>query len=101
MGIPMSLVTAMQKRSAAGMATPQSSDGVPGGKNMPEIVAQIVWIRQMAHKIEETCQTVKSLLADLAGTSKFLEQALEFLDELKTNERDRVCQQCEAFNRIY
>ena len=57
---------------------------------MPEIVAQIVWIRQLTAKVEESCQTVNMLLKDLDGTKKYLEDATEVLDELKSSERDRV-----------
>jgi dynein heavy chain 2 len=72
------------------LTTAESNEGIPAGKNMPEIVAQIVWVRQLASKVEETCQTVDSLLADLAETKKFMDDSMEFLDELKTNEKERV-----------
>jgi dynein heavy chain 2 len=65
--------------------------GIPMGKNMPDIVAQIVWVRQILSKLDETCQTVTTLLGDLSGTNKFMEETLDFLEELKSSEKERVC----------
>jgi hypothetical protein len=62
---------------------------------MPDIVAQIVWVRQIASKIDDTCQTVTTLLGDLSGTDRFMEETLDFLEELKTSEKERVC--CVSF----
>ena len=57
---------------------------------MPEVVAQIVWIRQINSKTQNTCDTVEMLLSDLGGTSKFMDEAIDFLEELKTSEKERV-----------
>ena len=79
----------VQKRSNIGVTG--GNTGIPMGKNMPDIVAQIVWVRQILSKLDETCQTVTSLLGDLAGTNKFMEETLDFLEELKSSEKERVC----------
>ena len=57
---------------------------------MPETVAQIVWVRQLAGKVEETRGHVQAMLGDLAGTAKFTQEADELTDELKANEKELV-----------
>ncbi|XP_022324921.2 cytoplasmic dynein 2 heavy chain 1-like isoform X2 [Crassostrea virginica] len=56
--------------------------GIPKGKNLPEIVNAIVFVRQLEAKTEETIKTAETLLGDLSGFSKFRKDAQDLLDEL-------------------
>ncbi len=61
------------------------------GKHMPDIVAQIVWVRQIRCKVDETLQTVSLLMHDLDGSKAFLDESKDFVEELKASENERVC----------
>nr|WAW84826.1 cytoplasmic dynein 2 heavy chain 1 [Halisarca dujardinii] len=73
-----------QERSAAST----SQQLLPQGKNVPEVVAAIVWARQIDAKVSDTLSTAKSLLSDLAGFKGFRRTSTEFLDELEEHQVD-------------
>ncbi|OWF37256.1 Cytoplasmic dynein 2 heavy chain 1 [Mizuhopecten yessoensis] len=66
--------------------------GVPKGKNLPEIVNNMVYVRQLEARgnclnflylqVEETIKTAETLLGDLSGFKKFRKDAQELQDEL-------------------
>ncbi|KAJ8297985.1 hypothetical protein KUTeg_024516 [Tegillarca granosa] len=62
--------------------------GIPKGKNLPEIVNHIVFVRQLEARAEETIKTAETLLGDLAGFNKFRKEALELLEELRSWRRE-------------
>ncbi|XP_043547742.1 cytoplasmic dynein 2 heavy chain 1 isoform X2 [Chiloscyllium plagiosum] len=70
--------------------------GIPGepsgplsGKNLPEVVNNIVWVRQLQLKAEDTVKIAEALLSDLSGFQSFWRNCNEFLDQLKTYEQDQ------------
>ncbi|XP_077984893.1 cytoplasmic dynein 2 heavy chain 1-like [Glandiceps talaboti] len=68
----------------------RTSDGTsPSGKNLPEVVNNIVWVRQLEAKVEETSKTAQALLGDLSGFKRFNRDAAELLDELQQWRRDQ------------
>ena len=60
------------------------------GINLPEIIAQMVWVRQIRFKVDETASSVRLLLGDLDMTKQFLADADEFKAELVEAEKDKV-----------
>ncbi|XP_071126281.1 cytoplasmic dynein 2 heavy chain 1-like isoform X2 [Mytilus edulis] len=58
--------------------------GIPKGKNLPEIVNSIVYVRQTEARLEETMKTAETLLGDLAGYKKFYKDGHDLLEELRT-----------------
>ncbi|XP_052794024.1 cytoplasmic dynein 2 heavy chain 1-like isoform X3 [Mya arenaria] len=54
----------------------------PKGKNLPEFVNQIVFVRQLEAKVEENLKTAESLLSDLSGFARFRKEASEMHDEM-------------------
>ncbi|XP_053400577.1 cytoplasmic dynein 2 heavy chain 1-like [Mercenaria mercenaria] len=59
-----------------------SGGRAPKGKNLPEFVNTIVYVRQIEAKLEENIKTAESLLSDLSGFQRFRKDATEFLDEM-------------------
>ncbi|XP_022103094.1 cytoplasmic dynein 2 heavy chain 1-like isoform X1 [Acanthaster planci] len=55
----------------------------PTGKNLPEVVNNIVWVRQLEAKVEETSSVAEALLKDLSGFSRFRRSAGDLVDELR------------------
>ncbi|KAL3878520.1 hypothetical protein ACJMK2_030860 [Sinanodonta woodiana] len=55
---------------------------VPKGKNLPDVVNVIVFVRQLEAKVEENIKTAETLLGDLKGFQKFRQDASSFHDEL-------------------
>ncbi len=53
-------------------------------------MAHIVWIRQLSVRVQDMCTTVDTLLADLQATSRFMEDTLDFVDELRAAEKEKV-----------
>ncbi|XP_041357041.1 cytoplasmic dynein 2 heavy chain 1-like isoform X2 [Gigantopelta aegis] len=62
---------------------------IPKGKNLPEIVNQIIYVRQLEAKVEETTRVAEALLGDLTGFKKFHQEALDLLEELQNWRRDQ------------
>ena len=89
----------------------QSNEPVPPtGKNMPQVVNTIVWVRQLEAKVRhlfcsnhyctiiaifwvfqvsETLSTAESLLGDLSGFSSFRREGIELKDELHEYQREQ------------
>ncbi|CAH1776602.1 unnamed protein product [Owenia fusiformis] len=61
----------------------------PKGKNLPEVVNNIVWVRQLEAKVEETSNTAEALLGDLSGFGKFRRDSSDLLEELQNWRRDQ------------
>ncbi|XP_033109038.1 cytoplasmic dynein 2 heavy chain 1-like [Anneissia japonica] len=59
------------------------------GKNLPEVTNNIVWVRQLEAKVEETSNTAEALLNDLSGFSRFRKDAVELLEELHNWRQDQ------------
>ena len=64
--------------------TGSGGKSIPKGKNLPESVNNIVWVRQLEARVEETMKTAEALLGDLPGFKSFRKDAAELLEELST-----------------
>ena len=57
---------------------------MPAGKNMPEVVNEVVWCKQLAARVEEVVQSCDVLLGDIGGeVDTFISDTSTLLEELK------------------
>ncbi|KFQ18320.1 Cytoplasmic dynein 2 heavy chain 1, partial [Merops nubicus] len=70
--------------------------GVPGdvsgplsGKNLSEVVNNIVWVQQLELKVEDAIKLSEALLSDLSGFQTFHQSAHSFLEQLKVYEQEQ------------
>ncbi|XP_075274100.1 cytoplasmic dynein 2 heavy chain 1 isoform X3 [Opisthocomus hoazin] len=70
--------------------------GVPGdvsgplsGKNLSEVVNNIVWVRQLELKVDDAIKLAEALLSDLPGFQTFNRSAGSFLEQLKVYEQEQ------------
>ncbi|XP_071846316.1 cytoplasmic dynein 2 heavy chain 1-like isoform X2 [Apostichopus japonicus] len=64
-----------------GLRTSESKP--PAGKNLPEVVNNIVWVRQLQAKVEQTSNVASALLQDLNGFGRFQREVGDLSDELR------------------
>ncbi|KAG8452968.1 hypothetical protein GDO86_004684 [Hymenochirus boettgeri] len=69
--------------------TPGDSSGPLTGKNLPEVVNNIVWVRQLQLKVEDTVKITVALLSDLSGFASFKQNSKDLLDQLKVYEQEQ------------
>ena len=55
----------------------------PTGKNMPVVVTNIVWCRQLESKASDTLSVAEALLGGLSGFKVFQQEASEVRDVLR------------------
>ncbi|XP_026994578.2 cytoplasmic dynein 2 heavy chain 1 isoform X2 [Tachysurus fulvidraco] len=72
------------------------SHGVPGektgplaGRNLPEVVNNIVWVRQLLMKVEDSLKMAEALLSDLPGFRAFVRFSDEVLEQLRAYEQEQ------------
>jgi dynein heavy chain 2 len=53
------------------------------GRNLPEVVNNVVWVKQIIHKTEHTLDTARVLLGDLPRISNLTSKAESLLEDLK------------------
>ncbi|XP_030099868.1 cytoplasmic dynein 2 heavy chain 1 isoform X1 [Mus musculus] len=70
--------------------------GIPGdpsgplsGKNLSEVVNNIVWVRQLELKVDDTIKIAEALLSDLSGFRSFHRSAEDLLDQFKLYEQEQ------------
>ncbi|XP_029374274.1 cytoplasmic dynein 2 heavy chain 1 isoform X3 [Echeneis naucrates] len=70
--------------------------GVPGdksgpliGRNLPEVVNKIVWVRQLIHKVEDSVRISEALLSGLSGFKGFLHFCDDLLEILRAYEQEQ------------
>uniref|UniRef100_A0A8C5IE70 DYHC2 protein n=1 Tax=Junco hyemalis TaxID=40217 RepID=A0A8C5IE70_JUNHY len=70
--------------------------GVPGdvsgplsGKNLSEVVNNIVWVQQLELKVDDSIKLAEALLSDLSGFQTFHQSANSFLEQLKVYEQEQ------------
>ncbi|KFZ47195.1 Cytoplasmic dynein 2 heavy chain 1, partial [Antrostomus carolinensis] len=70
--------------------------GVPGdvsgplsGKNLSEVVNNIVWVQQLELKVDDAIKLAEALLSDLPGFQTFHQSADSFLEQLKVYEQEQ------------
>ncbi|CAI9593488.1 unnamed protein product, partial [Staurois parvus] len=66
---------------------PGESSGPLSGKNLPEVVNNIVWVRQLQLKVEDSMKIAEALLSDLSGFQSFHKKASELLEQFKEYEQ--------------
>ncbi|CAG6004611.1 unnamed protein product [Menidia menidia] len=68
---------------------PGDKSGPFMGKNLPEVVNKIVWVRQLLHKVEDSVRIAESLLSDLPGFKGFLHFCDDLLELLRSYEQEQ------------
>ncbi|RDD40688.1 Cytoplasmic dynein 2 heavy chain 1 [Trichoplax sp. H2] len=63
-------------------------DASSSGKNIPEVVNNIIWTRQLEAKVDETITTAEVLLGDLDGFKQFRKDITDLLEELQGYRND-------------
>uniref|UniRef100_A0A3Q3WZD5 Cytoplasmic dynein 2 heavy chain 1 n=1 Tax=Mola mola TaxID=94237 RepID=A0A3Q3WZD5_MOLML len=59
------------------------------GRNLPEVVNKIVWVRQLIHKVEDSVRIAEALLSDLSGFKGFLHFSDDLLEVLRGYEQEQ------------
>ncbi|KAM9317805.1 cytoplasmic dynein 2 heavy chain 1 [Pholidichthys leucotaenia] len=59
------------------------------GRNLPEVVNKIVWVRQLLHKVEDSVRIAEALLSDLSGFKPFLHFCDDLLEGLRAYEQEQ------------
>ena len=62
----------------------------PTGKNMPDVVINIVWCHQLETKANDIVVTAEHLLGELAGFDRFQGETNELKVELRAYQREQV-----------
>ncbi|XP_023565248.1 cytoplasmic dynein 2 heavy chain 1 [Octodon degus] len=68
---------------------PGDASGPLAGKNLSEVVNNIVWVRQLELKVGDAIKTAEALLSDLAGFRSFHRGAEDLLDQFKLYEQEQ------------
>uniref|UniRef100_W5MJK1 Cytoplasmic dynein 2 heavy chain 1 n=1 Tax=Lepisosteus oculatus TaxID=7918 RepID=W5MJK1_LEPOC len=70
--------------------------GVPGeksgplaGRNLPEVVNNIVWVRHLVLKVEDSIKIAGALLSDLSGFRSFVRYSDDLQEQLRIYEQDQ------------
>ncbi|KAM4627347.1 cytoplasmic dynein 2 heavy chain 1 [Polymixia lowei] len=69
--------------------TPGEKSGPLIGRNLPEVVNKIVWVRQLIHKVEDSIRIAEALLSDLSGFRGFLRFCDDLLEVLRAYEQEQ------------
>uniref|UniRef100_A0AAY5F0X4 Cytoplasmic dynein 2 heavy chain 1 n=1 Tax=Electrophorus electricus TaxID=8005 RepID=A0AAY5F0X4_ELEEL len=75
--------------------TPGEKSGPLAGRNLPEVVNNIVWVRQLVIKVDDSLKMAEALLSDLPGFRSFA----RFCDELREQLRAYEQEQFEDWSR--
>ncbi|XP_062329494.1 dynein cytoplasmic 2 heavy chain 1 [Osmerus eperlanus] len=68
---------------------PGEKCGPLAGRNLPEVVNNIVWVRQITHKVEDSIRIAQALLSDLSGSRSFLRFCDDLLEVLRSYEQEQ------------
>ncbi|KAJ8280434.1 hypothetical protein GJAV_G00054510 [Gymnothorax javanicus] len=68
---------------------PGEKSGPLAGRNLPEVVNNIVWVRQLALKVEDSIKMAAALLSDLSGYRPFVRFSDELQEQLRAYEQDQ------------
>ncbi|XP_053561557.1 cytoplasmic dynein 2 heavy chain 1 [Bombina bombina] len=69
--------------------SPGDTSGPLSGKNLPEVVNNIVWVQQLHLKVEDTIKIAEALLSDLSGFQPFHRSAEGLLEQFKVYEQEQ------------
>uniref|UniRef100_A0A3P9QAB0 Cytoplasmic dynein 2 heavy chain 1 n=1 Tax=Poecilia reticulata TaxID=8081 RepID=A0A3P9QAB0_POERE len=68
---------------------PGEKTGPLVGRNLPEVVNKIVWVRHLLHKVEDSVRISEALLSDLSGFKSFLRFCDDLLEVLRAYEQEQ------------
>ncbi|XP_017286523.1 cytoplasmic dynein 2 heavy chain 1 isoform X3 [Kryptolebias marmoratus] len=68
---------------------PGDKSGPLTGRNLPEVVNKIVWVRHLLHKVEDSVRIAEALLSDLSGFKGFLHFCDDLLEILRAYEQEQ------------
>ncbi|XP_034521541.1 LOW QUALITY PROTEIN: cytoplasmic dynein 2 heavy chain 1 [Ailuropoda melanoleuca] len=68
---------------------PGEASGPLAGKNLSEVVNNIVWVRQLELKVDDTIKIAEALLSDLSGFRSFHRSAEDLLEQFKLYEQEQ------------
>ncbi|KAK5608849.1 Cytoplasmic dynein 2 heavy chain 1 [Crenichthys baileyi] len=68
---------------------PGDKTGPLTGRNLPEVVNKIVWVRHLLHKVEDSVRIAGALLSDLSGFKGFLRFCDDLLEILRAYEQEQ------------
>ncbi|XP_056229968.1 cytoplasmic dynein 2 heavy chain 1 isoform X2 [Seriola aureovittata] len=68
---------------------PGDKSGPLIGRNLPEVVNKIVWVRQLIHRVEDSVRIAEALLSDLSGFKVFLRFCDDLLEILRVYEQEQ------------
>uniref|UniRef100_A0A8C8DIA2 Dynein cytoplasmic 2 heavy chain 1 n=1 Tax=Oryzias sinensis TaxID=183150 RepID=A0A8C8DIA2_9TELE len=68
---------------------PGDKSGPLSGRNLPEVVNKVVWVRQLTHKVEDSVRIAKALLSDLSGFKTFVHFCDDLSEVLKAYEQEQ------------
>ncbi|XP_054598719.1 cytoplasmic dynein 2 heavy chain 1 isoform X1 [Nothobranchius furzeri] len=68
---------------------PGDESGPLVGRNLPEVVNKIVWLRHLLHKVEDSVRIAEALLPDLSGFKGFLSFSDDLLEVLRAYEQEQ------------
>ncbi|KAM9321467.1 cytoplasmic dynein 2 heavy chain 1 [Gastrophryne carolinensis] len=69
--------------------SPGDSSGPLSGKNLPEVVNNIVWVRQLQLRVEDSVKIAETLLSDLSGYQSFYKKATELQEQFREYEQEQ------------
>uniref|UniRef100_A0A670IVV3 Dynein cytoplasmic 2 heavy chain 1 n=1 Tax=Podarcis muralis TaxID=64176 RepID=A0A670IVV3_PODMU len=69
--------------------TPGEASGPLAGKNLSEVVNNIVWVRQLELKVDDAIKIAEALLSDLSGFHNFRRTADDLLEHFKVYEQEQ------------
>uniref|UniRef100_A0A670Y532 Dynein cytoplasmic 2 heavy chain 1 n=1 Tax=Pseudonaja textilis TaxID=8673 RepID=A0A670Y532_PSETE len=69
--------------------TPGDASGPLAGKNLSEVVNNIVWVRQLELKVDDAIKIAEALLSDLSGFQNFQQIADDLQEQLKMYEQEQ------------
>uniref|UniRef100_A0A8C5PRQ6 Dynein cytoplasmic 2 heavy chain 1 n=1 Tax=Leptobrachium leishanense TaxID=445787 RepID=A0A8C5PRQ6_9ANUR len=72
--------------------SPGDSSGPLTGRNLPEVVNNIVWVRQLLLKVEDTITIGETLLSDLSEFKSFHRRAEDLLEQFKVYEQEQFAE---------
>ncbi|XP_038123892.1 cytoplasmic dynein 2 heavy chain 1 [Cyprinodon tularosa] len=68
---------------------PGDKNGPLTGRNLPEVVNKIVWVRHLVHKVEDSVRIAEALLSDLSSFKGFLRFCDDLLEILRAYEQEQ------------
>ncbi|XP_029136209.2 dynein cytoplasmic 2 heavy chain 1 [Labrus bergylta] len=68
---------------------PGEKSGPLIGRNLPEVVNKIVWVRQLIHKVEDSVRLAEALLSDLSAFKGYLHFCDDLLEVLRAYEQEQ------------